>query len=489
MNNTKFKQGLSSSQKSLSVFQRQMKAVGGMIAGAFAVGSIVNFAKTAFEGLETQRKAEASLLTALKGREDVQKRLIAQASQLQRVTLYGDDETIQAQALLAAFVKEEESIKRIIPLVQDFAAAKQMDLASSADLVAKTLGSTTNALQRYGIEVSGEVGSTERLNSLIESLSKHFGGQARAIADASSGVIQLKNAWGDLKESLAEPLFPKIAAELRMINDLIVVSQSDALTFIEKWKAWNTGDKNIVHQWAEYAVKMEEWNSMGSAGVDIHNKLNQAIAAGSSALDDNTDSAEDAYKVWKKLNDKKREAIELEEELAYAIKTNLDNQLKLISEPVEKIDSKFSGDGLWDYLINPPENIIEPEVDNLISKFEKFRGVINDVRTAALDLGVDFAKSLGYTIGAAESFKETLSELGAMIFDALGSIMIAAGIQTGQWGLVAAGLGVILMGGLAKGLQSRMEARAEMNGNVRFEIEGDKLVGVMGRYNKKDRYR
>jgi len=32
-----------------------------------------------------------------------------------------------------------------------------MDLAGAADLVSKTLGSSTNALSRYGIEVTGAV--------------------------------------------------------------------------------------------------------------------------------------------------------------------------------------------------------------------------------------------------------------------------------------------------------------------------------------------
>ena len=49
MNNTKFKKGLTGSQKALSAFKSQVRQVGGMIGGAFAVGAIVNFTKEAIQ--------------------------------------------------------------------------------------------------------------------------------------------------------------------------------------------------------------------------------------------------------------------------------------------------------------------------------------------------------------------------------------------------------------------------------------------------------
>ena len=106
--------------------------------------------------------------------------LLDQASALQSVTTFGDENIIQAQALIAAFTDDEEAIKRATEATLDLAAAKGMDLFAAADLVAKTLGSSTNALSRYGIEVVGAVGSTERLNSLTGNLAETFGGQAAA---------------------------------------------------------------------------------------------------------------------------------------------------------------------------------------------------------------------------------------------------------------------------------------------------------------------
>jgi len=203
LDSKEFKSGINSAEKQTSKFGSAVKKIGGLIAGAFAVGVIKNFLNASIKLYDIQAQAENQLLVALKGRADVQQGLISQAKELQGKTLFGDEETIKAQALIAAFVKEEDSIKRIIPLVQDLATAKMMNLSSAADLVAKTLGSSTNALSRYGIEVEGAVGSSQRLESLANGLNNAFGGQAEAAATTGAGAFkQLGNAIGDLKEEI-----------------------------------------------------------------------------------------------------------------------------------------------------------------------------------------------------------------------------------------------------------------------------------------------
>jgi hypothetical protein len=483
MNNTKFKQGLSSSQRALTTFQKQMKAVGGMIAGAFAVGSVVQFARTAVLGLDAQRKAEASLLQALYNKEDVTARLIKQASELQKKTLFGDEETIRAQALIAAFVKEEETIKRIIPLVQDMAAAKQMDLASAADLVAKTLGSSTNALSRYGIEVKGSVGSIERLNSLVKGLSSAFKGQAEAMAEADTSLTQLKNKWGDFSEFLASVVIgigPAVEDSIRAIGVKEISSWDKFLALFNqaklaevqamayainsmKPKEWGGGSESMAKWKERQTPQIAQVNSFTELFEYETFNLSNLDGLFSEHLNKAVDFSDQLIGNFNRLNDEWSWDVAIAANDEYANKT----------------------DFMFDQIRNSSDKLLRTS----LSINEQVSDSFSQLTQQIISFGSSLASSFGYAIGIGEDFGKTLSELGTMIFDALGSIMIAAGIQTGNWPLVAAGLGVTLMGGLAKGLQSRMEARAEMNGNVRFEIEGDKLVGVMGRYNKKDRYR
>lgn len=178
---------------------------------AFGVGAVVDFGRKAVEAADEELKAQTKLLVALKGREAVTNNLIGLAAELQKKTLFGDETTVNAMGNLAAYVKEEEQIRKLIPLIQDLATAKGMDLGQAADLVGKSIGSSTNAMKRYGIEISGVAGSAERTESAIKSLSEKFGGQAEAAAKVGlGGFTMLKNMISDVVEDIGKWLMPAI---------------------------------------------------------------------------------------------------------------------------------------------------------------------------------------------------------------------------------------------------------------------------------------
>jgi len=216
-----FDKAMKKAQRSIKKFGTSMQQTGQNLTRNLTL-PLVAFAAASVKAFDTQAKAETKLLTALKGREDIQKRLIAQAKELQTKTLFGDEETIAAQAMLATMGLEEDAILRLIPLVQDMATAKGMDLVQAADLVAKSVGSSTNALSRYGITITGAVGSQERLNTATEALNKAFGGQAEAISKVGAGsLVQLKNQFGDLMEEIGEKLLPMILKLGNKIKNLV----------------------------------------------------------------------------------------------------------------------------------------------------------------------------------------------------------------------------------------------------------------------------
>jgi hypothetical protein len=217
------KQIETSGNKMSNVFKNVGKAIG----AAFSVQMLIQFAKKSLEVYDIQAKAEASLLQALKGREDVQKRLMLQASELQKVTLFGDEATIQAQAMLAKFGMTETQIKRLIPLIQDYATISGQDLTSAADMVARSVATSTNALVRYGVEIEGAAGSSERMESAVDALSNMVGGQAVAAAQAGTGAVtQFNNAWGDFAESVGEDILPALTRLTNAATDLLYVVDS-----------------------------------------------------------------------------------------------------------------------------------------------------------------------------------------------------------------------------------------------------------------------
>ena len=192
-------------------------------AAFFAASGIINGFKNLIDLTATQELAEKKLEASL-GR--VSEGLLSQASALQRVSMFGDEQIIEAQALIAAFVGEEEAIAKATKATIDLAAAKNMDLTAAADLVSKTLGSSTNAMSRYGIEVTGAVGSTERLDSLIGNVADKFGGQAAAQTETLAGAMrQLEMAIGDAGEEVGEH-FAKPVADTALALQFIITQTS-----------------------------------------------------------------------------------------------------------------------------------------------------------------------------------------------------------------------------------------------------------------------
>lgn len=226
----------------------------------FAFGGIATAVGKSIKLFGEQELAEKKLSSAL-GRTS--QSLLDQASALQSVTTFGDENIIQAQALIAAFTDDEEAIKRATVATLDLASAKGMDLFAAADLVAKTLGSTTNAMSRYGIEVTGAVGSTERLDTLTKNIAKTFGGQAAAEAETMRGALQqASNAAGDASEKFGRLLQPSIIASAKLFK-----GAAEAVgTYFDSLKTLNTleieSTEDLGRLTDEYRTQQKELDRM-----------------------------------------------------------------------------------------------------------------------------------------------------------------------------------------------------------------------------------
>lgn len=201
--NTEMKKVSASAKKGGGGFKDLgLAAKAGALIAVAAVLKIVASIGKLIKAYDVQAKAEQKLLVALKGKVSVHKILLKQATDLQKITLFGDEQTIAAQAQLAKILgANATAIKGLTPLVQDLATLYDMDLSAAADLVGRSVGTSMNALSRYGIVIEGAVGSAERLESAMIGLNKVVGGQAAAAAEVGSAKFkQLSNAWGDLVE-------------------------------------------------------------------------------------------------------------------------------------------------------------------------------------------------------------------------------------------------------------------------------------------------
>ena len=159
----------------------------------------------------TQVQAEAKLLNALKGREDVQKRLIAQAGELQSRTTLGDEAVIEQQAYLAALGLSEKQIGDTIEAAAQLSSALNLDLGSAVKNLAKTYGGMTGELGEGIPALKNLTKEQLQAGEAIKYVNDNYKGFAETAAQTGAGpLVQLKNTLGDVAEQFGVLLLPAL---------------------------------------------------------------------------------------------------------------------------------------------------------------------------------------------------------------------------------------------------------------------------------------
>lgn len=142
------------------------------------------------------------------------------ASELESVTTFQDDSIVAAQAQMQSYLGQTKISKELMMATLDLAAAKKMDLASAAEMVAKSIGTSTNALARQGIELEKGATKTEKMQKVISVLNDRYGGMATEQAKGLGSITQMKNAVNNFLEVVGERLAPFIIAGAKAITQL-----------------------------------------------------------------------------------------------------------------------------------------------------------------------------------------------------------------------------------------------------------------------------
>lgn len=212
---------LKSVEKKAKDVAKSMKKIGSALT-KYVTGPLVALAAVSVKTADTQMQAEAKLLNALKGREDVQKRLIAQAAELQGRSLFGDEEIINQQAVLAAMGRTEQQINDIIEASAQLSAATGMSLDSAVKNLAKTYGGLAGELGE-SIPALRELTKEQLMNGdAVKLIKEQYQGFAESAAQAGAGsLVQFKNQLGDLSEQIGMILFPFVKSLVNALSKLV----------------------------------------------------------------------------------------------------------------------------------------------------------------------------------------------------------------------------------------------------------------------------
>lgn len=161
---------------------------------------------------------------------------VKMADELSRVTMFGDEAIVSAEAQIQAYLGQTKITKDLLRATLDFAQVKRIDLASAAEIVGKAIGTNTNALARYGVEVDKNADKSDKMAAVVAQLSGKWDGQAEAATKGLGSLSLMKNALGELLEVVGEKLAPAVEVAAGAVTTLarkLVDSKAatDALDF------------------------------------------------------------------------------------------------------------------------------------------------------------------------------------------------------------------------------------------------------------------
>ena len=183
------------------------------------IGSLTRSANSLLDASLKQRQAGQLATLAFGGAADEMSRF---ATELQKVTNFGDDDLLPLMAKLSTTFKlSSTDVKALTMGLLDFTEANKatgMTAESAVDLMGRALNGHTEMLGRYGIELDKTRLASEGVSYLIEKLAQDYGGTAVALADLRT---QNSYAWGDIKETIGDMITVVISPLLKGLRWLM----------------------------------------------------------------------------------------------------------------------------------------------------------------------------------------------------------------------------------------------------------------------------
>lgn len=219
-----------------------------------AIGTVKTFissVKGLMSANQTQIEVEARLAATMRnttGATEEQVQSIKNlAGELQVLGVVGDEVQLAGMQELATYVENVDSLKTMLPVLDDM-IAQQYGYNASTDsavtistMLGKVLQGQTSALSRYGYSFTEaqeqllKYGTEEqRVATLAAVVSESVGGVNAALANTPTGKMkQLSNDFGDLKETLGS-LVTNVLYPIVKYLDVIVVKLNNVFATVNE---------------------------------------------------------------------------------------------------------------------------------------------------------------------------------------------------------------------------------------------------------------
>ena len=206
------------------------------IAAAYLGMKGVEWVKESLDLFDTQNNAEQQLKTVLKnmgvvgGAFDTLKE---KAASLQKVTSFGDEALIGGAAEFATYMSDDKAIAVMMDTLANYAAGMSgggevgyKEMVDYATGLGKIVNGSYDAMTKKGFTFTDQQkkiieNGTDMEKALVISdvVNESWGNLAEQMANTPQGkIIQMKNAFGDMREELAARIYPAVMQLFDAIN-------------------------------------------------------------------------------------------------------------------------------------------------------------------------------------------------------------------------------------------------------------------------------
>ena len=444
-----------------------------------AIKTFINTLKDLDSAYSKQVSAETRLSVAMSNSTGATRGQIQEIKDLtaeyQQLGIIGDEVQLTGLQELSTYVSSAESVKKLLPVLNDMTAQQYGFAASSenafsiATALGKVLNGNTDTLKRYGYAFNDaekqilKYGTEEqKVAVLTDVVTSSVGGMNEAMANTPTGQItQLKNNFGDLKESLGELLTYVILPIAKYINVIIqraIVGVKTLTEFIKSTFGIKTVAKDV--------------NRITDGVSSVNNKN---IDKTSDSLDDLGNSAS---KTKKKVNNLLGSFDELN-----ILSDNSSDSTDSLADALNSIDS----DSL-DLGYGVSETIEVPDINDFKKKIEELLASV-DYSALGKEWGEGFNKIIDKwnPVTSAEKLANALNNIISTINNFLTTADFnKLGKKIGTWvnkfvhKFDSKALGNIISNGINGAIAFANGALTETNFKALGESIGDFIMGIFG---------
>lgn len=247
---SKYTQSMNNLIKSCGAYTAAIGAAIGALKG------MMSAMKEWTDACNNQIKAEIQLSTAAKNNPFLSQTSVdslkAFASEIQSVTMYGDEELLPLMAELASYGRTQDEITKIIKTSTDIASSGVMSLESAVSSLNATYEGNLGQLGKQNSELKTLTAEELEAGKAVDILAGKYDGMAESVASAVGVQKQFENSFGDLKEAFGQftkPFFDNLYSFLTKCVQAVTDTVNAILALMDKASAkaaWNRLEGTIA---------------------------------------------------------------------------------------------------------------------------------------------------------------------------------------------------------------------------------------------------